>query len=185
MQLRRCAVLYIEPREDLGIDWAALFSGTSALAANMRWIALAPHLAGECEIDAADLSLLGSIGQTKWQERAAIDARFGAAAVERLLELGLLIGDDQGGDNSDDSSDDDSDDNPYAHFHERDATLRSQHWRPMSALAHAYSRWEGMCVDSGMQFPTFEELVHNYGSPPLPVIERAAASEHDASLSAL
>lgn len=163
MQLRRCAVLFIEPREDLRIDWSALFSGASALAATVRWVALAPHLQGECEIDATELGILGSVGQTQWQERAALEKRCGAAPVQRLLELGLLIGDDA-----------ERDGDAGAHWRERDTTLRSQHWRPMSALAHAFSRWEGMKVESGMQFPTFDQLVEQYGTPPLPAIDRVA-----------
>ena len=156
MQIRRCAVLYIEPREDLGIDWAALFSGVSALGATMRWIALAPHTGVECEIDAGELGLLGSIGQTQWIERAECEQRAAPGAIERLLGIGLLIGDSP----------------EYAALRERDETLRGQHWRPMSALVHAFSRWEGMKVDSGMQFPTFEQLVDNYGTPPLPAVDR-------------
>ena len=156
MRVRRCAVLFIEPREDLGIDWSALFSGVSALGATMRWIALAPHLEGECDIDATELGLLGSVGQTQWCERAGLEQRGGAVAVERLLALGLLI----------------SDDPWHAHQRERDDSLRSQHWRPLSALIHGFSRWEGMKVDSGMQFPTFEQLVDNYGTPPLPAVDR-------------
>ena len=156
MRVRRCAVLYIEPREDLGIDWAALFSGASALGATMRWIALAPHVGVECEIDAAELALLGSVGQTRWVARDECAQFAGGGAVERLLALGLLI----------------SDTPDHADLRERDDTLRGQHWRPMSALIHAFSRWEGMKVDSGMQFPTFEQLVENYGTPPLPAVER-------------
>lgn len=159
MQIRRCAVLYIEPREDLGIDWAALFSGVSALGATMRWIALAPHTGIECEIDAGELGLLGSIGQTQWTARAGCEQRAGPGTVERLLALGLLI----------------SDAPEYAGMRERDDILRGQHWRPMSALAHAFSRWEGMKVDSGMQFPTFEQLVEHYGTPPQPAVERGDA----------
>lgn len=171
MQVRRCAVLFIEPREELGIDWSSLFAGTSALSATMRWVALAPHLGAECEIDAAELSLLGSVGQTQWQSRTEVEERFGAASVARMLEIGLLIGDGTH----------DSDDATGAYFRERDTTLRSQHWRPMSALAHAFSRWEGMKVESGMQFPTFEQLVDNYGTPPLPAIDRVAATDASAS----
>ena len=44
MLIRRCAVLFVEPREDLDIDWSSLFAGESALGATVRWIALAPHL---------------------------------------------------------------------------------------------------------------------------------------------
>lgn len=156
MQIRRCEVLFIEPREDLGIDWAALFAGSSVLSATMRWIALAPHLDGEREIDATELAVLGAVGQTQWTGRAQLDARFGAEVIERLLAAGLLVGDAP----------------EHAPLRERDETLRGQHWRPLSALAHGFARWEGMKVDSGMQFPTFEQLVENYGAPPPPAVER-------------
>lgn len=156
MQIRRCEVLFIEPREDLGIDWAALFAGASVLSATMRWIALAPHLDGEREIGAAELAVLGAVGQTQWTERAGLDERFGADVIEGLLADGLLV----------------SDAPEHGALRERDETLRSQHWRPLSALAHGFSRWEGMKVDSGMQFPTFEQLVENYGTPPQPAVDR-------------
>ncbi len=156
MLLRSCAVLYIEPREDLEIDWAALFSGDGALGAAMRWVALAPHLGREIDIDAAELAALGGLGQTLWVERSAAEQRYGPGAIAHLLDLGLLIGDAP----------------ELAHFHERDETLRSQHWRPLSALAHMFSRWGDMRVDTGMQFPSFEELVESHGLPPGPCIER-------------
>jgi putative peptide maturation dehydrogenase len=161
MLLRRCAVLYIEPREDLDIDWSALFSGDGALGASMRWVALAPHLGREIDIDASEVAALGGLGQTLWVERSAAEDRFGAAAVSHLLDLGLLIGDSP----------------ELADFRERDETLRSQHWRPLSALAHIFSRWGDMRVDTGMQFPSFEELVESHGIPPGPVIERCPREE--------
>src|ERR1700758_3311591 len=93
MLLRRCAVLYIEPREDLDIDWSALFSGDGALGASMRWVALAPHLDREIDVDGAELAALGGLGQTLWIERSAAEERYGSDAVAHLLDLGLLIGD--------------------------------------------------------------------------------------------
>ena len=156
MQVRRCAVLFIEPREDLGLDWAALFSGVSALSATIRWVALAPHLDSEREIDTTALALLGAVGQSQWIARAPLDQHFGPDVVEQLLDAGLLIGDAPA----------------HAQARERDDTLRSQHWRPVSALAHAFSRWGGVKSDSGMQFPTFEQLVETYGPPPLPAVDR-------------
>ncbi|NHZ61365.1 putative peptide maturation dehydrogenase [Massilia genomosp. 1] len=160
MKIRRCAVLFIEPREDLGIDWAALFSGEGALSASLRWVALAPHLDRETTIDAAQVAALGAIGQTAWTERSDAERQLGAAMVEGLLGLGLLL--DDGGD--------DGSNNMAAR--ERDAVLRAQHWRPLSAAAHMFSRWDGMQVDKGMHFPSFEELVQSYGAPPEPAIER-------------
>lgn len=159
MKIRRCAVLYIEPREELGIDWSALFSGGSTLSATMRWVALAPHLDREVEVDAADVAALGGLGQTVWTGREEAARRFGEASVARLLALGLLIGDTP----------------EHERQRERDETLRAQHWRPMSALAHTFSRWRDVRVETGMQFPNFQELVEANGPPPPPTIERDGA----------
>ena len=156
MLVRRCAVLFVEPREDLDVDWAALFAGQGAIGATLQWVALAPHLGEEVVVDAAELAALGGIGLTLWQERADCEARFGAEAIARLLATGLLVGDAPEG----------------AALHERDEVLRSQHWRPLSAAVHMFSRWADMRVDKGMQFPSFEELVEHYGTPPGPTINR-------------
>ncbi|MES2347931.1 MAG: putative peptide maturation dehydrogenase [Pseudomonadota bacterium] len=161
MLIRRCAVLFLEPREDLDIDWTSLFAGEGALGATMRWVALAPHLGEEVEVTLPEMAALGDIGFTLWQDRAGCEERHGADHVARLLQAGLLIGDD-------------ADDATGAAFRERDETLRSQHWRPLSAAAHMFSRWGDMRVDKGMQFPSFEELVVSYGTPPGPAIERCA-----------
>ncbi|ELX08905.1 hypothetical protein Jab_2c09630 [Janthinobacterium sp. HH01] len=169
MLIRRCAVLFLEPREDLDIDWAALFAGDGALGANIRWMALAAHLGEEVEVSLEEMAALGGIGLTLWQERGDCEQKFGAAAIGRLLQTGLLIGDEAG--------DDGDDGNHHAHFRERDEVLRSQNWRPLSATAHMFSRWGDMRVDKGMQFPSFEELVVSYGTPPGPVIERAAPAD--------
>lgn len=156
MQIRRCAVLFVEPREDLDVDWAALFAGQGAIGASLEWVALAPHLDREIVIDAAELAALGGIGLTLWQQRADCEARYGAGTIARLLDCGLLL----------------SDAPAHAAPRERDETLRGQHWRPLSAAIHMFSRWADMRVDKGMQFPTFEALVAQYGTPPAPTVDR-------------
>ncbi|WP_343733309.1 putative peptide maturation dehydrogenase [Duganella sp.] len=156
MLIRRCAALFVEPREDLDVDWAALFSGRGAIGATVQWIALAPHLGQEVVVDAADLAALGGVSLTLWQEREACESQFGADAIARLLKSGLLLSDAPEG----------------AAVRQRDEVLRSQHWRPLSATVHMFSRWADMRVDKGMQFPSFEELVDNYGTPPGPTINR-------------
>jgi putative peptide maturation dehydrogenase len=156
MLIRRCAVLFVEPREDLDVDWAALFAGQGAIGATIQWVALAPHLGEEVIVDAAEVQALGAISLTLWQERAACESQFGADVIARLLEQGLLLSDAPEG----------------AALRERDEILRSQHWRPLSAALHMFSRWTDMRVDKGMQFPSFEELVDNYGTPPGPTIDR-------------
>lgn len=160
MKIRRCSVLYIEPREALKVDWAALFSGGSTLSAAMSWMALAPHLGKEVEIDTALVTVLGAIGHTIWLDREDCEARHGQAAIARLLELGLLVAD------ADDAG-------PDA-LRTRDELLRSQHWHPLSALGHAFGRWQDVRVDTGLQVPTFQELVAKFGPPPPPAIERSA-----------
>lgn len=172
MLVRRCAVLLMEPREELGLDLKSMFSGGGALTASLRWVALAPHLDREVELAADDVAVLGGVGQTVWQERAALERQVGAGAVERLLQLGLLVADVP-------SAPADLPDAQLppalAHFRERDDALRAQHWRPLSAVAHMFSRWRGMHSESGMQFPTFDELLEVYGQPPepAPAITRA------------
>jgi putative peptide maturation dehydrogenase len=160
MKLRRCAVLYLEPREALEINWAAVLSGTSGLAGTMRWIALAPHLGVEAEVDCDAVHALGAISQTVWIERATCEQRCGEAVTARLLAQGLLVSDDEQG----------------VANRARDDMLRSQHWRPLSALAHTFSRWDNVTVDTGTKVPSFQDLVDQYGPPPPPAIERASAS---------
>lgn len=155
MKIRRCAVLYLESREELAVDWAALFSGGSTLAASTRWMALAPHLDLEIEVDAADMTLLGALSQTVWRERGVCEQDHDPARIGRLLELGLLI----------------SDDPQHAALRARDDTLRAAHWRPVSALAHTFSRWRDVRSETGMEAPSFEELLDTYGEPPPNTLE--------------
>jgi putative peptide maturation dehydrogenase len=161
MRIRRCAVLYIEPREALGIDWTALFSGAASLAGKHSLVALAPHLGREVEIGLDDVKVLGAISHTVWLEHADGAQRFGQDSIARLLAQGLLV----------------SDDEADAANRARDDTLRSQHWRPLSALAHAFSRWEDVKVDTGAKVPSFQDLVDKHGPPPPPTIERAPAEQ--------
>ncbi|MES2902404.1 MAG: putative peptide maturation dehydrogenase [Pseudomonadota bacterium] len=158
--LRRCAVLFIEIREDLDLDLRALFSGVGALGATLRQIALAPHVGDEIELGDAELTLLGALGPTLWQERSQCEQRFGPELVERLLELGLLIGTESA----------------YSAMRERDDALRAAYWRPLSAVAHAFSRWHDIKGENGKRFPTFDSLVASFGPPPPATIE--CAPEH-------
>lgn len=167
MQIRRCAVLYIEPREDLEVDWAALFAGQGVMGAAMHWMALAPHMDREIAVDAAELSALGGVGAALWSERANAEERFGAGVISSLLDKGLLLADDEGVVSS----------TLWQQARERDETLRGQHWRPVALLFHTYCRWGGMAVETGMQFPTFEKLVEEHGTPPGPTIEFCQAEE--------
>ena len=159
MKIRRCAVLYIEPREELAVDWSSLFAGSTTLAASTRWLALAPHLDREIEVDAADLAAMAAVSQTVWSELETSRQRHGAACITRLLDLGLLIGDAP----------------EHAALRERDEILRAQHWRPLAALAHTFSRWHDVRTETGMEAPTFQQLLDRYGTPPGPTMDAGAA----------
>jgi hypothetical protein len=60
MRIRRCAVLYLEPREEVAFDLDGLLSGGDGLHRTPRWLALAPHLGEEVEVDAAEWGQKGS-----------------------------------------------------------------------------------------------------------------------------
>ncbi|KQQ31116.1 hypothetical protein ASF61_17115 [Duganella sp. Leaf126] len=170
MKLRRCAVLYLEPREELDIDWAALFAGTSTLAASTRWLALAPHLDREIEVDAADLAALGAVGASVWTERDTVLRHHDAAVVDRLLGHGLLLAQAQQEQEQEQASQQEqSGAGPLDILRARDETLRAQHWRPLAALAHTFSRWRDVRSDTGMEAPSFDELLARHGNPPPPV----------------
>ncbi|MET0323412.1 MAG: putative peptide maturation dehydrogenase [Duganella sp.] len=213
MKIRRCAVLYIQPREELDVDWASLFAGNSALVASTRWLALAPHLDREIDVDAADLAVLGSVSQNLWSARTDAERRHGAPVVARLLAAGLLLADaDEGAEENADKADGDAappglenggaapagtadeqaasagttngksalagtagDKAALAALRARDETLRSHHWGPLAALAHTYSRWQGVRSDNGMDAPSFDELLARYGAPPPAVLQVAPA----------
>lgn len=150
MLLRRCAILLIEPRETLGLDLAALFSGMGALGGTPCPVALAAHLEDEVLLQADELAPLLAIGPALWQERAACDARFGATTLTRLLDAGLLIGDAP----------------EYAAMRARDEALRALHWQPLAAIYHRFGRWRDVAGENGQRFPTFDDLVARFGMPP-------------------
>ena len=155
MKIRRCAVLYFESREELSIDWHAVLAGGSALAAGTSWVAMAPHLDQELTVDAAELAALGAFSQTVWSERVEAEQRHGADCIARLLALGLLV----------------SDSAEHAALRERDETLRAAHWRPLSALAHTFGRWREVSSENGMEAPSFQALLEQFGEPPPPTME--------------
>jgi len=91
MQVRRCKVLYLEPREDVGFDLDALLAGGTGLQRDRRWVALAPHLGHEIDVDTAERELLGALSPEEWIDTRTLDAD-DAATCKRLLQHGLLVG---------------------------------------------------------------------------------------------
>src|SRR3546814_15726622 len=91
MQIRRCAMLMVEPREHLEFDLDVLFKGDTAFATRIAWVALAPHLDGEVELTDDDLPILARIGETLWIERVALPDTLDPARVDALVYAGLVI----------------------------------------------------------------------------------------------
>ena len=88
MKIRRCSVLWLEPREVAHFDLDALLAGGTGVVSAMQWFAHAPQLPAEVEIDAAEAQVLGSLSPTDWVDRKAI-ALENAEAVFGL-QLGAI-----------------------------------------------------------------------------------------------
>ncbi|MDV3255808.1 MAG: putative peptide maturation dehydrogenase [Lysobacter sp.] len=163
MRIRRCAVLLLEPREEVGFDLEHLLAGGNGLSRECRWLALAPHLGAEIEVDAAERELLGAVSPSEW-----IDAReLGpdtATALKRLLKEGLLIGSGK----------------RHAAHRERDERLRTTYWHPLAGVLHAFTRWNGADAvanmrDSGTE--TALQMRDVLGAPPVEAADRSGAAQ--------
>ena len=155
MLIRRCAVVWLEPREVASFQLEDLLAGGAGVVSRLAWFAHAPHLGSAIEIDAAHAPILGALGPVDWIERNELDARFGADAVDALLAVGLLLADAE------------EDETIRA-----DADFRRQGWHPPAALAHMAARWEGIDGPKGMaeaDVDTNEGLLRQHGVPPPPV----------------
>ena len=157
MQVRRCKVLYLEPREDVGFDLNALLAGGTGLHRERRWVALAPHLGREIDVDAAELVMLGALSPQEWVDTRTLDAD-DAATCKRLLQHGLLVGNGK----------------RHAAHRERDARLRDVHWHPLTATVHAFTRWDHAdavqaMADTGTE--TAGELRQVLGPPPIEALD--------------
>lgn len=154
MQIRRCAVAWLEPREVAQFELADLLAGGTGIVSRLCWFAHAPHLPAAVEIDAGHVPLLGALGAADWIEREGLDARFGADAVDRLLDAGLLLA----------QADDDHADGVHA-----DDAFRAIGWHPPAAVAHMAARWEAIDGPTGMAeagVDTNEGLLRHHGPPP-------------------
>lgn len=181
MLMRRCAVLYLEPREEASFDLDALLTGGDGLLRTRRWLALAPHLGEEVEVDAAERELLGTWSPGHWVDADSLDVAV-RSAIDRLLQVGLLISD--------------SEDPALAGLRTRDERLRATYWHPLAATLHAFTRWRDVDTvrnskDSGTETavamretlgpPPVEAMRHLEAGARLP-LPRVAPDEFDALL---
>ena len=77
MQVRRCAVVWMEPREVAHFELEDLLSGGTGVVGRLGWFAHAPHLPAPVEVDPAHVPLLGALGAVDWVERARSTRSYG------------------------------------------------------------------------------------------------------------
>lgn len=143
MRLRRCTHLLIEPRERLELDLARLFAGGTGLAKVREWFALAAHRDEEFVLEPAEIAALGNVSPDDWQDAASVAATHGAVVVDALLERGLFV----------------SDAPRHAAMREQDERVRAAHWRPLSAVLHRHTRWQGIdTLEAERRFATESDL---------------------------
>lgn len=158
MQIRRCAVVYVEPREDLRFALDALLAGQPALRSERRWLALLPHRQAEVELDEEMLQALTRVSAEQWTAREALGETIAEPVLERLLAQGLLLVEGDAG----------------AHA-QADERLRRVGWHPLYATAHLFGRWRdvdspALARDAGLS--DLDELLRRLGEPPPTTIER-------------
>ena len=163
MRVRRCAVVWLEPRELATFQLEDLLSGGTGVVSRLAWFAHAPHLGSAVEIEPMHVPLLGALGSVDWIARDALDSRHGSEAVDALLEIGLLL------------------EEPVPDEGElADAAFRALGWHPPAAVAHMAARWEAVDGPRGMaeqDLDSNEGLLRQHGLPPPleePVVDGAA-----------
>jgi len=162
MRIRRCSILFLEPREDTAFDLDVLLAGGDGLVRTRRWVALAPHLGEEVEVSPTERELLGALSPHHWTADTKLDAAL-HPAMKRLLKLGLVIGATKA----------------HAAHRARDERLRATHWHPLAATLHAFTRWSGADAVKNMQdsgTETAAAMRQVLGAPPA---EAAACDDGD------
>lgn len=164
MRIRRCAVLWLEPREIAHFELEALLGGGTGVVSNMQWYAHAPQLDAPLPVDAQDTALLGGMSPSDWIDDAPLHERFGAQRLLALLQAGLLIGDSE----------------DWAAQRQADEDFRAQHWYGLSSVWHAASRWQGLdaageVAEAGMD--TALGLRARFGAPPPMLHDRGDAAD--------
>lgn len=164
MHIRRCAVVFIEPRERLDFDLGRLVTGGTGVEMVREWIALAAHLDDEIALDTAEVTALGALSLEKWIDFDDACRTLPREVLERLLDKGLLLGD--------------GDEN--AGTRERDEQVRTSHWRGLAATVHRHTRWSGVdTLEAERRFgeETDRPFLERLGEPETPVRERVESNQ--------
>jgi putative peptide maturation dehydrogenase len=153
----------IERRDAPEFSLQSLLTGGAGVVRGSRWLALAPHLGAEVEVSLTELQVFEAMPADGGVRRDALAARFGEETVTRLLEAGLLLGDDEA----------------QAPARARDQALRDTAWWPLAAVMQSFARWQGVDVaadDARMgSARTLTGMVEANGLPPPAVVSRGDA----------
>ncbi len=159
MKLRRCAIVFFEPRESVDFDLMSLFSGGAGLSRQIRWLALAPHLDDEVEVNQEEREILGSISPSDWINKKSFASQ-AIDLIDALLKKGLLVGDTKA----------------HKAIRDRDDVVRSAYWWPAAAMLHKFCRWKDLDSVASMEankLTTAPELRDKLGPPPPEVISKS------------
>jgi len=161
MKVKRPTLLLIQREDPPALSMQQLLSGDDAPSG---WRALAPHLGAEVPLQLADLAVFDDLAMDQWVDSDELSARFGADRIQFLVDNGLLIGDHAA----------------HADLLARDATLVETGWWAPAAVAHSFSRWQGVDVDreekrSGKR--TLGDLFQRNGAPPPETLSLRPRSE--------
>ena len=169
MRIRRCAVLWLEPRELAHFDLDALLSGGTGVVTRQAWLAHVPYLPGPTELSAADVLALGQLGADDWLSASTTRDAIGQLRLKALLELGLVVGSTR----------------KWAVQRERDERFRSLHWHGLAALWHARSRWQGVDASEDVAIAgvnTSAGLRARHGVPPTTFLQGISGTKLDIEL---
>ena len=153
----------IERREREEFSMRSLLGGGDGLETRGCWVALAPAVGLEVDVDLQDLACLESLAPREWRARAELEQDFGTVRVAALVDSGLLIGEHEA----------------HAALREREALLEGTWWWTPAAVAQVFGRWQGVDVVADAPQDGSRSVagtVERRGLPP-----PAAASYRDAS----
>ena len=92
MRIRRCATLWLEPREIAHFELDDLLAGGTGVVSRLQWFAHAPQLPAPVEVVPDDVVLLGSLSPQDWVAATPLRERHGAARVRRRI-IGVAVAD--------------------------------------------------------------------------------------------
>lgn len=157
MLVRRCAIVMLEPREEIRFELGLLLVGASGVVFERHWFALAAHLDDPLPLDAGQRDALGTLSSHEWAP--AEECGFSSSLLTSLIDVGLVV----------------TDAPDWIHHRQADDAVRAAHWWPLAAVSNRHSRWQGLDSVSAMEANGLIDapgLQAKLGTPPPELIER-------------